>query len=224
MLTSMLSCGHGQQNAQKQSNADSLIDAAFDSSDYERVLALCDSLEQRGDISLFKAALERGVAYYSLDKEKLANDELEKALTETPKNEIDSLIFYQCVCNLASGYNFSGNDEALLQLALPKIEELKVWAEKKPSNQIFKNLRTLTNYVGQGQLRLGMKKEAEKVYELSIQYMDKIKKELFGDERLLDTMTGLKDLNSHQVIDKLKEAVEQHRNGAEPSWCSPNFH
>ncbi|MCR5574558.1 MAG: hypothetical protein K6F78_07030 [Bacteroidaceae bacterium] len=123
VLTAMLSCGHRQQNAQKLSNADSLIDAAFDARDYERVLALCDSLEQRGDISLFKAALECGVAYYRLDKEKLATDEFEKVLTETPKNEIDSLIFYQCVCNLASGYNFSGNDEGLLQLALPKIED-----------------------------------------------------------------------------------------------------
>ena len=42
-------------------------------------------------------------------------------------------------------------------------------------------------------------------------------KELFGDERLLDSMTGLVNLTSHQVIDKLKVAVEQHRNGAEPN-------
>lgn len=62
VLTAMLSCGHQQQNAQKLSEADSLINAAFDARDYELVLALCDSLEQRGDISLFKAALERGVA------------------------------------------------------------------------------------------------------------------------------------------------------------------
>ena len=42
VLTAMLSCGHRQPNAQKLSNADSLIDAAFDARDYERVLALCE--------------------------------------------------------------------------------------------------------------------------------------------------------------------------------------
>ena len=42
VLTAMLSCGHRQQNAQKLSNADSLIDAAFDARDYERVLTLCE--------------------------------------------------------------------------------------------------------------------------------------------------------------------------------------
>ena len=175
MAAMMLSCGHGQQNELKQTMADSLIDAAFDARDYERVLTLCDSLEQRGDISLFKAALERGYANYTLDKKKLAEDELKKALAETPKNETDSLLFYRCVCNLTDIYNLSGNYESLLQLALPKIEELKVWAEKKPSDQIFEYLQALTNCVGQTQLRLGMKKEAEKMYELSILYMDKIK-------------------------------------------------
>ena len=49
-------CSHGQQNELKQTAADSLIKAAFAAGNYERVLALCDSLEQRGDISLYKAA------------------------------------------------------------------------------------------------------------------------------------------------------------------------
>ena len=40
MAAMMLSCGHGQQNELKQTKADSLIDAAFDARDYERVLTL----------------------------------------------------------------------------------------------------------------------------------------------------------------------------------------
>ena len=58
----MLSCGHDQQNEKKQTEADSLIGAAYDVHDYERVLTLCDSLEQQGSISLFKAASMRGWA------------------------------------------------------------------------------------------------------------------------------------------------------------------
>ena len=41
--------------------------------------------------------------------------------------------------------------------------------------------------------------------------------EQFGDNRLVELMNTATDLNSHQVIDMLKKAVEQHRSGAEPN-------
>ncbi len=175
VLSSVLSCGHQQQDARKQTEADSLIKAAKDAEDFERVITLCDSLQQTGDISKIRAAYNRGVANVKLDKTKLAEDEYRKALSETPKNEADSLWFYWCVCNLVDLYNARVNNEALLQLAIPKIEELKVWAEKKPSEKIFDYLQRMTCEVGQTQLRLGMKQEAEKMYELSVSYMDKQK-------------------------------------------------
>ena len=169
------SCGHQQQNTQKQTEADSLINVAYDAKDYERVIAICDSLQQAGDISVFHAVSKRGLAYMLMDKTKLAEVEYKKALAETPRIEADSLFFYQCVCYLTDIYSVVRNDEAVLQLAIPKIEELKVWAEKKPSYQIFDHLQILTCCVGQTQLRLGMKKEAEKMYELCVSYMDKQK-------------------------------------------------
>lgn len=39
----------------------------------------------------------------------------------------------------------------------------------------------------------------------------------FGNKRLLDVMAGARELNSHQVIDTIKEAVEKHRKGADPN-------
>ena len=163
MVLTILSCDHQQQTAQKQTEADSIIMAAYDGRDYECAIALCDSLEQAGDISKIRAALFRGNAYFQLGKMKPAEDEYKKAMVETPKNETDSLCFYQIACKLSEIYNVSRNDDGVLQLALPKIEELNVWAEKKPSEQIFKYLQILTINVGQTQLRLGMKKEAEKM-------------------------------------------------------------
>lgn len=41
--------------------------------------------------------------------------------------------------------------------------------------------------------------------------------EQFGDDRMVELMADTKDLDSRQVIDKLTQAVEQHRDGAEPS-------
>ena len=41
--------------------------------------------------------------------------------------------------------------------------------------------------------------------------------EQFCDDRMVELMADAKDLDSRQVIDKLTQAVEQHRDGAEPS-------
>jgi serine phosphatase RsbU (regulator of sigma subunit) len=42
-------------------------------------------------------------------------------------------------------------------------------------------------------------------------------KALFGDDRLIELMADAARLGSHEVIDMLTKAVEQHRSGAEPS-------
>lgn len=41
--------------------------------------------------------------------------------------------------------------------------------------------------------------------------------ELFGDKRVLEIMANVSSDPSHKVIRMLKEAVEKHRDGAEPS-------
>ena len=41
--------------------------------------------------------------------------------------------------------------------------------------------------------------------------------ELLGNDRLLELMADTQNLNSQQVIDKLKADVEQHRAGADPN-------
>ena len=40
-------------------------------------------------------------------------------------------------------------------------------------------------------------------------------KEMLGNARLIELMADAQGLSSHEVIDRLKEAVEHHRNGAE---------
>ena len=41
--------------------------------------------------------------------------------------------------------------------------------------------------------------------------------ELLGNARLQELMTAMQHLSSREVIDRLREAVEQHRAGAEPN-------
>ena len=174
MAAMMLSCGHGQQNELKQTMADSLIDAAFDARDYERVLTLCDSLEQRGDISLFKAALERGYAYQYLSKNKLEVKVLKEVLTATPTNAKDSSDYFSCVAKLVDALNFVGNYEEALQTAIPILEDMKKLDREKPSENLDRRLIELTSIVGNIQVRFGMKDEGDKTLEASYAYAKRL--------------------------------------------------
>ena len=171
MAAMMLSCGHGQQNELKQTKADSLIDAAFDARDYERVLTLCDSLEQRGDISLFKAALERGYAYQYLSKNKLEVKVLKEVLTATPTNAKDSSDYFSCVAKLVDALSsYDGNYEEALQIAIPILEDMKKLDQEKPSEDLDQRLMKLMSEVGFIQVSLGMKDEGNKTLEASYAY------------------------------------------------------
>ena len=170
MAAMMLSCGHGQQNELKQTMADSLIDAAFDARDYERVLALCDSLEHRGDISLFKAALERGYAYQYLSKNKLEVKVLKEVLTATPTNAKDSSDYFSCVAKLVDALSYDGSYEEALQIAIPILEDMKRLDQEKPSEDLDQRLMMLMSEVGFIQVSLGMKDEGNKTLEASYAY------------------------------------------------------
>ena len=163
----MLSCGHDQQNEKKQTEADSLIDAAYDVRDYERVLTLCDSLEQQGSISLFKAASMRGWAYYYLGQPKLTEKDLRRVLTATPTNANDSLEYFDAAVQLVNYLFASGEDSEALKVAIPALEGLQKIDRDNPSENVSLLLMDLTSKVGQIQLVLGMKEEAVRMFEQS---------------------------------------------------------
>ena len=167
VLSSVLSCGHQQQNEKKQTEADSLIDAAYDVRDYERVLTLCDSLEQLGSISLFKAASMRGWAYYYLGQPKLTEKGLRRVLAATPTNANDSLEYFDAAVQLVNYLVASGEDSEALKVAIPALEGLQKIDRDNPSENVSLLLMDLTSKVGQIQLDLGMKEEAARMFEQS---------------------------------------------------------
>ena len=167
VLSSVLSCGHDQQNEKKQMEADSLIGAAYDVRDYERVLTLCDSLEQQGSISLFKAASMRGWAYYYLGQPKLTVKGLRRVLAATPTNANDSLEYFDAAVQLVNYLVASGEDSEALKVAIPALEGLQKIDRDNPSENVSLLLMDLTSKVGQIQLYLGMKEEAARMFEQS---------------------------------------------------------
>ena len=55
------------------------------------------------------------------------------------------------------------------------------------------------------------------VYTDGLNEAENQQQELLGNDRLLELMADAQNLDSRQVIDMLKEAVEEHRAGAEPN-------
>ncbi|MBP5424766.1 MAG: serine/threonine-protein phosphatase, partial [Prevotella sp.] len=55
------------------------------------------------------------------------------------------------------------------------------------------------------------------VYTDGLNEAENARHELLGNARLLELMADAASLDSHQVIDRLREAVEQHRAGADPN-------
>ena len=55
------------------------------------------------------------------------------------------------------------------------------------------------------------------IYTDGLNEAENLQQELLGNERLLELMADAKSLDSHQVIDMLKTAVEEHRAGAAPN-------
>jgi sigma-B regulation protein RsbU (phosphoserine phosphatase) len=55
------------------------------------------------------------------------------------------------------------------------------------------------------------------IYTDGLNEAENQQQELLGDDRLLQVMSTAGSLDSRQVIARLKSAVEQHRNGAEPN-------
>ena len=137
---SFSSCEKNGPSAQKESEADSLINAARNVADYERVLELCDSLELRGDISLYKAASLRGWAYSCLGKPKASEKELRQALLEKPKNTEDSLTYFEIIRQLVRDIEIAGDYGEALQVALPALEGLRKMHREHPSKEVTSEL------------------------------------------------------------------------------------
>ena len=55
------------------------------------------------------------------------------------------------------------------------------------------------------------------VYTDGLNEAENAQYEQFGDDRLQQLLADAASLNSHQIIDRLIDAVEQHRAGVEPN-------
>ena len=179
-LLMMGSCSGEKRARIRASKADSIMYAAGETRNYERILALADSLETAGDLPAINANRWRGVAYYYEGLHRTSEFYYKKAVQGEIKNENDALNYNKSARRLAQMLLHKGDYEGALHVA---VEALETMQENGSGSDT--DLATLMNTVGCCQLNLGRTQLAAKTFADAY--------ELFRDLSVNDT-TGRRGL------------------------------
>ena len=154
--------------------------AAGETRNYERILALADSLETAGDLPAINANRWRGVAYYYEGLHRTSEFYYKKAVQGEIKNENDALNYNKSARRLAQMLLHKGDYEGALHVAVKALETMQENGSGSDTD-----LATLMNTVGCCQLNLGRTQLATKTFADAY--------ELFRDLSVNDT-TGRRGL------------------------------
>lgn len=166
---SFMSCTEEQQTEKSRQAADSLLTVAYNSRDYQSLLALVDDLDSIGSISKMKFYYWKGYAHSRLRQFRLA-EVAWKAAVSLPIENDEDLAYYAKSANRLSGLLYFKTDyEATLQIAIPAIELLN--KNGLILNTDYANLLTV---IGNCQLKMGHSEEASSSYDEAYHYCLKI--------------------------------------------------
>ena len=146
-------------NRKLQQKADSLINIAYETKDYQRIAMLADSLKDTGDLSEGKAFYWLGYASDRTHKKRMAELYWTKGMAvmdnvDTP----EELEVYAAIASRLTGLKSTrGEYEAGLKVAIPALDHLKKHDANMTSDYI-----NLLIYQGSCQSRLGLSEEASK--------------------------------------------------------------
>ena len=159
----------------QQQEADSLINAAYEAKDYQRIVTLADSLKETGGLSEGKAYYWQGYANDRTHKKRMAELYWTKGMiamdnAKTPED----LEVYAAIASRLTGLKCTwGEYETGLKVAVPALEHLKKYNAKKTSDYI-----NLLIYQGCCQSRFGLSEEStnkslEEAYQAHLNNMER---------------------------------------------------
>ena len=161
----MISCSGERRAKIRASKADSIMYAAGETRNYERILALADSLETAGDLPALNANRWRGVAFYYQGLYRTSEFYYKKAVKGKIRSENDALNYNKSARRLANMLLKKGDYEGALHVAMDALKTMR--GNGSGSDTDF---ALLTNAVGCCQLNLGRTtlaaKNFEEAYEL----------------------------------------------------------
>ena len=175
LLLTITGCDNSPATRKQQQEADSLINAAYEGKNYQRIVTLADSLKETGGLSEGKAYYWLGYASDRAHKKRLAELYWTQGMTvmdnaKTPED----LEVYAAIASRLTGLKCTwGEYETGLKVAVPALEHLKKYDAKMTSDYI-----NLLIYQGCCQSRFGLSEEEtnkslEEAYQAHLDNMEK---------------------------------------------------
>ena len=156
MALLLLSCGDHRQKPDSSVKADSLISAAHQGHDYDRLLALADRLQKSGHITDIQADYWRGYVYSRQRLMRLSEKYWKQAVSAEVHNH-EGLVYYAKSANrLAGALLLKGEYEATMKVAVPALDKMAKADYQQNSDYAY-----LQAAVGCCQMKLGSPAEAE---------------------------------------------------------------
>ena len=219
MLTAMvlLSCGDQQQKPDNTIKADSLINAAHNAHEYQRLMELADRLQASGHITDIQADYWRGYVYSRQRMMRLAEKYWKQAVSAEIHNH-EGLKYYAKSANrLAAALLLKGEYEATMKIAVPALDKMANAGYHHNSDYAC-----LQATVGCCQMKLGSAVEAEdnfnKAYSLLCNIIEETPTRTNFTTAIVSVITitdNYLQMNSfekaHQWTQKFKELLDYYQ-------------
>ena len=184
-------------------HADSLVLMAYKQGDYQRMLALTDSLSARGELNELRTKGYRATAYRGMKDMKAAIASLRRAIEVEDVSDNDYFLMVHLKTLYAELQQLQGNSEGALRTALALIEQLR--SDGYEDSEFCQRLYSV---LGESQLNLDHPDEAAKYFERMYDILQKsIRNDSVGDH-LMEGVEALGNVTSTYLADEQWDQAE----------------
>ena len=184
-------------------HADSLVLMAYKQGDYQRMLALTDSLSVRGELNELRTKGYRATAYRGMKDMKAAIASLRRAIEVEDVSDNDYFLMVHLKTLYAELQQLQGNSEGALRTALALIEQLR--SDGYEDSEFCQRLYSV---LGESQLNLDHPDEAAKYFERMYDILQKsIRNDSVGDH-LMEGVEALGNVTSTYLADEQWDQAE----------------
>lgn len=170
LLTMATACEKAAKSKESIGDTDSLMNAAYQARDYDRILQLADETASAEGLSAIKANYWKGYAYSRQRKMRLAENYWQKAVEMGAHNE-EELVYYAKSANrLSSMLVLTAEYEKTMKVAVPAMEKMSEANYVKNEDYAY-----LLLAIGCCQLKLESPEDAAKSFDKALKtYLDVI--------------------------------------------------
>lgn len=203
----LVSCEEEATKMKRMTEADSMVNAAYQRHDYNQLLSLTEELDSTGTLSEMKVNYWRGYAYSRQRKMRLAENYWKKA-TELDINSEEDLEYYAKSANrLAATLLLKDEEEATLRVAFEAVNKMNEGGYT--NNDDFAHLLIS---IGCCQLRLGKPEEAKESFEQASLTCLKLMKEQNEPSDITSAIAGIISITDNYLMLKYFEESDHWTN------------